>query len=127
MSQILVIDDDKEILKMASDILDEAGHATRCVTDIRVGIHYIIKTTFDVIITNVSMPAIDGFNAVAVIRALDHKMNIIAMIAADDDMQIQRLTEALEDGACRMLDKPFTKTELVEVVEWVLAKTPKAA
>ena len=71
MSNILVIDDDEAILNMLRLLLTELGHNVETTADGKEGIQKIDENLFDLVITDILMPGIDGKDVVKHIRNSD--------------------------------------------------------
>src|SRR4051812_18243317 len=111
--QILVIDDDLAARRIAMAMLEKLGHQFEVVSSTLDGISRAENTRFDIVLTDIIMPGLNGFEAVKAITNLVPPIPVIAMSAGSptdpaDDFGIL----AMRMGAKAFLRKPFTLAEL---------------
>ncbi len=116
---ILVIEDDETYLEFIETILADEGYRLDTANDGREGLKAVREKQYDLVITDMFMPEVDG---VQVLRELRIKrqsnVKIIAMsaggrgITAEDTLPIARVL-----GANRTIHKPFYKDEFVPVIK----------
>ncbi len=115
--QILVAEDDRMSLKLIQDMLRRLGYRAEFVEDGRRMVERACGgDPFDVILTDIQMPEMDGLEAAAEIRkrlARDHQPRIIALSANASDV---RRRAAVEAGLDEFLGKPFRATDLAAVL-----------
>ena len=111
MSTVLVIDDEKFVLDIVKVALTKFGHDVQTASNGRQGLAKFDKGAFDVVITDIRMPGIDG-NAVAdhIRKSRRQKTPIIAISATPWMIRDRR-----KDFNC-ILYKPFTLKTLVDAV-----------
>ena len=120
MSTVLVIDDEKGILQIIRQALTKFGHNVETATDGQEGIRKFDDGSFDIVITDIRMPGIDGNGVVKHIRKSDKQS--IPVIA------ISGTPWLMENNAFDMvLAKPFPLKKLVESIGSLLAVPPRAA
>lgn len=84
MFKILVVDDDKAINRSVCSFLNENGYdAVGCVSA-EEAFDKLYKNTFDLVISDIMMPEIDGFELAKTIRSLNNDIPILFMTAKDD-------------------------------------------
>lgn len=116
MYTILVIDDEKGILQIIQQALTTLGHSVETAADGREGIQKFDDGSFDVVITDIRMPGIDGNGVVEHIRR--SKKQSIPVIA------ISGTPWLMENGHFDLvLPKPFALQDLVGKIH-SLAQTP---
>jgi DNA-binding response OmpR family regulator len=109
---LLVIDDDEDLLWLMSDVLGDAGYAVETATDGCQGLDAVTRQAPDLILLDMKMPVMDGWQFARELRAHhDHAIPIIVVTAADDARR-----RAEEIGAVGWLGKPFDIESLVAVV-----------
>ncbi len=119
MSTILVIDDEKGILQLMHQALTKYGHNVETADDGREGIRKFDDGSFDIVITDIRMPVIDGNGVVAHIRKSEKQS--IPVIA------ISGTPWLLGSGSFDMvLSKPFSLKQLIESIR-SLAPVPTMA
>ena len=115
---ILVIDDDSTTRRMAMAMLEKLGHQYEVASNALDGISRAENTRFDIVLTDIIMPGLNGFEAMKAITHLVPPIPIIAMSAGSpgnpaDDFGVL----AIRMGAKAFLRKPFTLTELAKAIE----------
>ena len=109
MCSILVIDDEKEILDFMQTALSEFGHNVEVAEDGLKGIQKFDKGNFDIVITDMEMPILDGRGVVRHIRASNKKSSLIFGMSGTP-WQLENLDFDVT------LSKPFQIAELVDTV-----------
>jgi len=117
---ILVVDDDKAICERLFRTLSANGYTVRVVTDGDACIQQLQGFNWDLVITDIVMPTIDGFELIVRIRQEFPAVKIIAMSGGSDDFNAEQLLSAASqfqvDG---YLAKPIAKDDLLALVEEV--------
>jgi CheY-like chemotaxis protein len=109
MSTILVIDDEKGILKLMHQALTNYGHHVETADDGQEGIRKFDTGRFDIVITDIRMPLIDGNGVAAHIRKSEKQSIPVIAISG---------TPWLPDGDNfdMVLPKPFPLKQLIESI-----------
>lgn len=103
---ILVVDDDTSNLKMASRILCSEKIRVSCLKSGEDAIKFLQENRPDLILLDVHMPGMDGFETIAAIRENKVTADIpVIFLTADDDSSTE--TKGLEAGAMDFIKKPF--------------------
>ena len=90
MFKILVVEDDKELNRSVCSFLNQSGYeATGCLSA-EEAYDVMYETVFDLIVTDIMMPNIDGFEFVKTVRSLNENIPILFMTARDDFASKQR-------------------------------------
>ena len=90
MFKILVVEDDRELLRTVCTFLNNSGYeATGCLSALE-AYDAMYEDIFDLIISDVMMPDIDGFEFVRTVRQLNAQIPILFMTARDDFASKQR-------------------------------------
>lgn len=118
MANILIVDDSKTSRKMLRNILEENGHV---VVDEAVdgedGVKKFMEHKPDLVTLDITMPRIDGIEALSMIKAVNPAAKVIMLTAAG---QKNKMIDCIKLGADEFLTKPFDKAEIVSVVERAL-------
>ena len=122
MARILVVDDDTLVLASVQMQLIHAGHEVLAVNQARNAVIALEREPFDLVIVDVFMPGMDGYQAIKEFQRLDPGIPIIAMSGVMFRESSQRhapdfLGMAGKLGATRTLNKPFKSVELIDAVE----------
>jgi len=120
MSTVLVIDDEKGILQLIRQALTKFGHNVETAADGQEGIRKFDDGSFDIVITDIRMPGVDGNGVVKHIRKSE-KQSIPVIAISGTPWQ-------MESGAFDMvLAKPFPLKKLVESIGSLVPVPPRAA
>ena len=114
--KILLIDDSEFILESTSTLLQFAGYDVLTASDGAAGIEIAKSELPDLIICDVSMPGMSGFEVVSEIRA-SSTISDVPFIFLTAFTEKSKMREGIERGADDYLTKPFTKKELIAAVD----------
>lgn len=109
MNRILIIDDDIELCELLTDYLTPEGFEVETENDSQQGIDCALSGEYSLVILDVMLPRLSGFEVLSQIRAVS-KIPIIMLTARGED--VDRIV-GLEMGADDYLPKPFNPRELV--------------
>ena len=118
MSKILIIEDEEAIADLEKDYLELSGFQVEIENDGEKGLDAAMNESFDLIILDLMLPGIDGFEICRRIR--DEKNIPILMVSAKKD-DIDKI-RGLGLGADDYMTKPFSPSELVARVKGHLAR-----
>jgi protein-histidine pros-kinase len=117
---ILIADDDKVNLLVASRLLDKLGHSSVGVPDGSQALETLTLGHFDLLLLDVSMPVLDGLETARAVRARNPKIPIILLTAFSDP---ETRAQARAVGVDLFLDKPLDKDALRRVLDQVATGT----
>jgi two-component system phosphate regulon response regulator PhoB/two-component system alkaline phosphatase synthesis response regulator PhoP len=124
MARILVVDDEPDIIRIVTKILEGLGHAVRTAGDGQDALAEVAKEAPDVLILDLNLPKVDGFEVCrrlksdAATKAIPILMMTAAYVSVDDAKRGENV------GADEYIVKPFLRDILVHNVERLLR--PKA-
>ena len=108
---VLVVDDDRNAVDILNRLLTKEGFTVLCANGGREALALVAAHTVDVILLDVMMPEMDGFQVCEALRQSDRTRNIpIILLTAKDDMETRVVGMRL--GVSEFLTKPINKTEL---------------
>ncbi len=110
---VLLVDDEPPIARGVGRLLKAAGYALTTAHDGVEALKAIEATTFDVIVSDIRMPNMDGLALLRSIRARDLDIPVVFLTGSPT---VETAAEALERGAFRYLMKPVDTAELVRVI-----------
>ena len=90
MFKILVLEDDKDLNKTVCTFLNRNGYQATGVFHANTVYDEMYENTFDLIVSDIMMPDIDGFEFAKTVRELDENIPILFMTAKDDFLSKQR-------------------------------------
>ncbi len=120
---VLVVDDEQDILDVATLVLEDEGYAVRTASDGQKALGIVAEQAPDLILLDMRMPVLDGWGFVREYRSrYDHSVPIVVLTAAANAVK-----RAEEIGAIGFLEKPFDIDALVGIVRRsVPARGPEA-
>jgi DNA-binding response OmpR family regulator len=119
---ILVVEDDTVLARRIASTLTEAGHDPIVVHDGEKGLDKTKATPFDLIVLDIVLPGMDGFEVLRHLRA-QHLVSRVLMLTARGEVK-DRVT-GLQLGADDYLPKPFAMGELVARVNALGRRYPE--
>ncbi|MDF7807926.1 response regulator [Pontiellaceae bacterium B12219] len=121
MTKILLIDDDPIIQKMLSRFLSGEGHEIIQASNGKEGLILMEQERPDLIVTDILMPEMDGFEILLKIRTIHDKTPVIAISGGMRGMPINFLEQAKLFGARHVFEKPVPLGVLKEAINELLA------
>lgn len=119
--KILVADDDKNLVNLITSRLENSGYDVITANDGLKAFDAASNELPDIIILDVMMPKMEGFEVCKKLKSQDSTKNIpvIMLTALSNESD---LTEGLEKGADSFLTKPFIADDLLAEIEQVLGE-----
>ncbi len=108
--QILVIEDEKRLAQALAHILSEQKYMVDIAFDGRDGLDYALSGIYDVIILDIMLPKMDGYEVASTLRKEKIATPILMLTAKD---QISDKVKGLDAGADDYMTKPFATEELL--------------
>jgi DNA-binding response OmpR family regulator len=118
MDRILVVDDDVGLTDLLAEYLSPEGYALEAVHDGKTAVEKILSDGYTLIILDIMLPKLAGFDVLRIIRQSSHVP--VIMLTARDSPTDRIL--GLEIGADDYLPKPFEPRELVARVRSILRR-----
>jgi len=115
--RILVIDDDKYIREVVSEILVSVGHTVDVAVDGIEGMALFNKHSYDLVFTDLGMPGISGWEVASRIKASDASIPVIVMTGWGAQVEEAKVRGT---GVQRVLAKPMQMRQVVSVTEETL-------
>jgi DNA-binding response OmpR family regulator len=117
-ARVLVVDDDEDIRSLVAELLRRAGLVVEEATDGRAGLRAFHQSSPDLVVLDVSMPELDGWQTLERIRDLSD-VPVLMLTARGAELERVR---GLQSGADDYLVKPFGRQELVARVQALLRR-----
>lgn len=118
MSKIFIIEDEEAIAELEKDYLELSGFEVEVANDGLIGMQKALKEDYDLIILDLMLPGVDGFEICRTVR--ETKNTPIIMVSAKKD-DIDKI-RGLGLGADDYMTKPFSPSELVARVKAHMAR-----
>jgi DNA-binding response OmpR family regulator len=120
--RVLVVDDDDDIRLLLQELLSGAGYRVETAGDGRAALRTFHESPTDLVILDLSMPEMDGFETLERLRDLSD-VPVILLTARSGEVDKVRGFRA---GADDYVVKPFGRQELLARIEAALRRTPEA-
>lgn len=116
-NNILVVDDDLAVGVVLTALLKQAGYHAEAVDGADKALMRVSGGMFDLIITDLNMPEMDGMELIEQIKKKNPELPVVMLTAHGT---IHTAVEAMKKGATDFLTKPFEKEEVLYVVQKAL-------
>jgi EAL domain-containing protein (putative c-di-GMP-specific phosphodiesterase class I) len=112
-SRVLIVDDDPQLPLAFARILRANGFAVEQASDGSEAAAAIARGGFDVVLSDIDMPRLDGIGLLRAVRLFDAELPVVLITASP---AVETAIAALDNGAVRYLVKPVPAAELVRAV-----------
>ena len=120
MARILIVDDEESDRLLEQTILEQAGHEIFLAADGEEALREYVENGIDVVVTDLQMPEVHGFELIDLLRDVSPPPRIIAV----SGMGPYQLEMAKHLGAKFTLGKPIDADKLIAAVDQVLVARP---
>lgn len=120
--KILVVDDEAPMRMAIEQVLTAEGYEVRTATNGESAVEIATREHFDLILTDLIMPRMDGIEVILALTVSQPGTPIIAMSGAANGGARCYLSLASKIGACQTLSKPFDRPTLLRAIEWEINK-----
>jgi len=125
--RILLAEDNKINQRVACGVLEKAGHQVQIASNGKIALELFENHTFDLILMDVQMPEMDGFEAVAIIRQREqHRTVRVPIVAMTAHAMAGDRERCIAAGMDDYLSKPFQPAELLATVTRLAKPLPLA-
>lgn len=115
--RILLVDDELDLVELMCDLLASRGYDVTCATNGAVALDLLRHDDFDLVITDLMMPVMDGIELVKAVREEPRLGNLpVIMMSA----QIERGRAAVGDQVQGFLAKPFRPNAIIDAIHRTL-------
>lgn len=119
--KLLIVEDEAKTANFLKKGLSEAGYLVSVATDGAEGMRLIESGAFDLIVLDLMLPEVDGWQILSWLRGAGLQTPVLILTARDD---VQDRVRGLELGADDYLVKPFAFSELLARVRTILRRPP---
>ena len=120
MKKILIVEDEINMLRGLKDNLEFEGYETDTASEGQTGLEKILHKTYDLVLLDVMLPHISGFDICKKARAADIETPIILLTARGEEID---KVLGLELGADDYITKPFSVRELLARIKAILRRS----
>jgi len=117
---ILVVDDSRSEQRLIEAILKTTGHAVSIVDDAEQALDWMKRNVPDVLVLDVIMPGINGFDLCRRLRSNPKTEKIPIVFCTSKDQEFDRFW-GLRQGGAAYVTKPFAPNELIDAVKTCLS------
>ena len=119
MMSVLVVDDEPGIREFLRIMLEREGYEVSCVANGREAINLFKKRRYDVVIADIRMPKVNGFEVLTRIKEICPETNVIMITAY---ASFESAVESMKEGAYDYITKPFDIDEIKVTVKNAMQK-----
>ncbi len=112
--KILVVDDEKVIREMLKEVLESNGNKVKCAKTAREAISVIENESVDLIISDVHMPGVNGYELLLMVKEKKPAVPVIMMDSFPEELSEM----CLKRGALKCIHKPFDLKELRQIINF---------
>ncbi|NUQ35898.1 MAG: response regulator [Planctomycetaceae bacterium] len=122
---ILLLDDNKSVVEIVRSLLARNGYTVHSSYSAREALDKLAKNEIDIVVTDVMMPEIDGYQFVRKVREIEKYKSVpVIYLTALDSLEDE--FEGFMAGADAYLRKPFKARELLGKIEEILSGKPSS-
>lgn len=115
-TSVIIVDDDEKLLEIFKTALSLEGYQCETASSAESALELINKTSFDIMLTDIRIPGIEGFELTHKAKKIIPDMAVIIMTAYAEEFSYDN---AIEAGASDFIKKPFTLNELMARIQHV--------
>jgi DNA-binding response OmpR family regulator len=120
-ARILVVDDQEEVRELVRTLLERAGHRVAGAEDGRAALRALYEGPVDLVVLDVNMPGLDGWQTLERIRELTE---VPVLMLTGRDAELERV-RGLRAGADDYVTKPFGRQELLARIDALLRRASR--
>lgn len=121
MTKILLVEDDRTTSHLLRAVLKDAGYSVAVAADGVAALNQLRKKHFDLLLTDIWMPRMNGLELLAGLRAGQIKVRVVVMTSDDTP---ETMLKAIREQAYQYVTKPVEPQALLAVVRDALAASP---
>lgn len=119
MASVLVVDDEPGIREFLQIMLNREGYDVSCAANGKEAINFFKKKRYDVVVADIRMPKVNGFEVLTRIKEISPETNVIMITAY---ASFESAVESMKEGAYDYITKPFNVDEIKTTVKHALQK-----
>jgi len=121
--RILVVEDNPINQLLVLKLLEKRGYETTVAENGKIAIDEYKKGDFDIILMDLQMPELDGYEATRIIRMMEGHKGEIPIVAMTAHTIKGELEKCADIGMNDYISKPFDSTELYQKIEMLVGST----
>jgi CheY-like chemotaxis protein len=119
--RIMIVDDDRVSRELAARVLQRAGYIVHIAEDGQSALELLQKNDFDLILMDLDMPRMDGFESTAQIRG-NRELAELPIIALTANVHMDNADKCRQAGMSDYVTKPFQIDKLLKTLEQYLPR-----
>ena len=121
--RILLVDDESDLCMVYQIVLEDAGYECVSYTDSVKALQEFRPAYYDLILLDIKMPVLNGFELCKKILELDKTVHIIFITASEEYYEKFRSQHFPELGKINYIQKPIGNDELLQIVDMIIANS----
>jgi len=126
-NRILLVDDEPDICMVYQIVLEDAGYQCRSYTDSLKALQEFRPNYYDLVILDIKMPVLNGFELCKKIREIDETVYITFITASEAYYEEFRNRHYPELGKINYIQKPIGNEELLQIVNTIIGRRTSTA
>jgi two-component system cell cycle response regulator len=118
-ARVLAVDDQRYFREAIEGLLSEAGYSVQTAPGAKEALHALEREPFDIVLTDLVMPGVDGAELVRQIKQRLPEQEIVMVTGVVD---VKTAVEAMKQGATDYILKPFEPQDLTSALERILQR-----
>ena len=111
--RVLVVEDNEQLRRLYVRVLSSEGFVVVAAEGGAKGVELLARQDFNVVLTDLSMPGLDGMSLLRLVRERDLDVPVVLVTGFPD---VRSAADAVRYGACQYLTKPVDLAQLLEVL-----------
>jgi DNA-binding response OmpR family regulator len=124
-TRIIIVDDEPDACLTYQIVLEDAGYECKSYTDSVKALQEFRASYYDLILVDLMMPILNGFELCKKIMEIDNTLDIIFTTASEEfyeKFRDQHYTQLINESNTSYIQKPIGNEELVQIVNMTIAK-----
>ena len=118
-TKVLIVDDEKDFLDIMAERMSARGMDVSTATSAENAVKMVQKESYDAVIMDLMMPAMDGFKALKLLKDIQPEIQVILLTG---DATADKCSEAMKLGALDVIEKPADLNLLTKKIEEAKAR-----
>ena len=123
-ARVLLVDDERDFLDIMAERIRARGMAVTTATSAEEAAKIVEMDSFDIVIMDFMMPAMDGFTALKLLKNIQPEIQVILLTG---DATADKCSKALRIGALDVIEKPADLNLLIQKIKDAKARKPNPA
>lgn len=117
MKNILIIDDIKAVRHTVQRSIESLGYSFTSAENGKEGLELFKKNNYDLVITDIVMPEMDGSELIVEMKRISPKTPVIAISGGNIDIPLDEVLKIAKEKADFVIEKPFSNEQLLAALQ----------